>query len=300
MISCSACGCRTLRLFPQPVIGRVVDAAEREGGPQVVGLGGVVVDDVEYDLDAGRMQRPDHRLELGDLAVRPGCGGVAVVRGQEGDRVVTPVIRQAAVREPSLGHELVHRHQLDRGDAQPRQVLDHGRMGQPGVGAALPRRHQRMAQREAAHVRLVDEGLVIRGPRRLVVAPVERRVDDHVPRHVRGAVRGADGRAVVHPVGVQRLMPAQLALDGLAVRVEQELRRIAPVPQFRLVGTVYPVAVPLAGPDSRQVAMPDEAIHLGQRDPGLRAPGRGLAVARLGQAQLDGRRHLGEQGEIGA
>src|SRR5215475_9367621 len=41
---------------PQPVIGCVVDAAERQGGPEVVPLGRVIEDDVEDDLDAGVVQ----------------------------------------------------------------------------------------------------------------------------------------------------------------------------------------------------------------------------------------------------
>ena len=41
----------------QPVVGLVVDAAEGQGRAQVVALGGVVVDDVEDDLDAGAVQR---------------------------------------------------------------------------------------------------------------------------------------------------------------------------------------------------------------------------------------------------
>ena len=32
--------------------------------------------------------------------------------------------------------ELVHRHQLDRGDAEPAQVVDHRRVGEARVGAA--------------------------------------------------------------------------------------------------------------------------------------------------------------------
>ena len=39
-------------------------------GPERAALGRVVVDDVEDDLDAGRVQRLHHGLELGDLAVR--------------------------------------------------------------------------------------------------------------------------------------------------------------------------------------------------------------------------------------
>ena len=51
----------------EPVVGGVVDALERQDRAEVVALGGVVVDDVEDHLDAGLVQRPHHRLELGDL-----------------------------------------------------------------------------------------------------------------------------------------------------------------------------------------------------------------------------------------
>ena len=51
----------------QPVVVGVVDAAERQRRAEVVAFGGVVVDDVEDHLEAGVVQRPHHRLELGHL-----------------------------------------------------------------------------------------------------------------------------------------------------------------------------------------------------------------------------------------
>ena len=48
---------RVLRL--ELVVARVVDAAQGQGRAEVAALGGVVVDDVEDDLDPGRVQRPD-------------------------------------------------------------------------------------------------------------------------------------------------------------------------------------------------------------------------------------------------
>jgi hypothetical protein len=58
----------------------------------VVALGGVVVDDVEDHLDAGLVQRLDHRLELQHLLPAGAVGGVPVVRGEEADGVVAPVV----------------------------------------------------------------------------------------------------------------------------------------------------------------------------------------------------------------
>jgi hypothetical protein len=54
----------------EPVVAGVVDAAEAQRRPGLVALGGVVVDHVEDDLDAGRVQRPHHRLELAHLSAR--------------------------------------------------------------------------------------------------------------------------------------------------------------------------------------------------------------------------------------
>jgi hypothetical protein len=85
----------------------------------------------------GRVQRLDHRLELADQA----GGAVAVVGREEADRVVAPVVAQAALDQMAVVDEGVHRHQLDRSDAQALEVVDDRRRGQAGVGAAQVRRH---------------------------------------------------------------------------------------------------------------------------------------------------------------
>jgi hypothetical protein len=125
-----------LVVVDQPVVRRVVDAAERQRRPEVVALGGVVVDDVQDDLDAGRVQRLDHRLELLHLPAVPAERRVVVVRGEEADRVVAPVVASGPGRPGAVVHELVHRHQLDGGDPELLEVLDHRRVGQPRVRAA--------------------------------------------------------------------------------------------------------------------------------------------------------------------
>ena len=66
----------------------VVQAAEGQRRPERAGLGGVVVDHVQDDLEAGAVQRLDHLLELADLLAavdadprRPGLPA-PVVAGQ--------------------------------------------------------------------------------------------------------------------------------------------------------------------------------------------------------------------------
>ena len=66
----------------EPVVRRVVDPLEREHGTEVVALRGVVVDDVEDDLDAGRVQGLDHPLELLDLLTLLPRRRILVVRRQ--------------------------------------------------------------------------------------------------------------------------------------------------------------------------------------------------------------------------
>src|SRR3546814_9611477 len=50
------------RIAVENVVAGVVGAAEREGGAQVAALCGVVVDDVEDDLDAGLVEAAHHQL----------------------------------------------------------------------------------------------------------------------------------------------------------------------------------------------------------------------------------------------
>ena len=119
------------------VVVALAEAAEHQRRPVVPALAGVVVDDVEDHLDAGaRAARLHHRLELVDLSPGAAVGGVAGVRREEPEGAVAPVVAGAARRERRLGDRVVHGLQLDGGDAEPQQVLDRGRVGEAGVGAA--------------------------------------------------------------------------------------------------------------------------------------------------------------------
>ena len=214
------------------------------------------------------------------------------MRREEADGVVTPVVRQPAFGQEAVGDELVHGHKLHRGDAEFLQVLDDRGMRKPGVGAPLRLRHAGMQLGEAAHVRLVDHRLVVLRPRRAVAAPVEVRVHHHRARHVRRGVGIVALVGVIERVGEHRRIPVDAALDRLRVGVEQQLRRIAAVPGGWIVGPVHPVAVALARPHAGQVTVPDEPVHLAQRQPGL-----GAVVAE--QAQLDLIGNVGVQREVG-
>ena len=72
-----------------------------EHRPEVVALGGVVVDDVEDHLDAGAVQRLHHPLELAHLLAARAGRGVERVRREVADRAVAPVVRQARGRRGS-------------------------------------------------------------------------------------------------------------------------------------------------------------------------------------------------------
>ena len=88
-------------LVDQPVVGGVVDAAEVDRRAEVVAFGGVVVHHVEDDLDAVLMKRPDHGLEFGHRTAGPPVRGVLVVRGEEPEGVVAPVVSQPQVQQPA-------------------------------------------------------------------------------------------------------------------------------------------------------------------------------------------------------
>jgi hypothetical protein len=283
----------------EPVVGGVVDAAEREHRTEVVALGGVVVDDVEDHLDAREVQRLDHALELAHLLAADAGRGVERVRREEADRRVAPVVRQPAVDEEGLVGDVVNGQQLDGRDAERLQVLERGRVGEPRVGAAQVLAHVRVELREALDVHLVDDQLVQRDVGAAVALPVEAGVDHHALGD-RGRVvlvvelevglldRPAVGRHVGQHVG---LAPAHRPLDRLGVGIEQQLARVEAVARPGVVGAVHAVAVALAGADARQVAVPVVRRVLDDLD-------ARLVVVGVEQAELDALGVLGEQREV--
>ncbi len=70
----------------------------------------------------------------------------------------------------------MHRHQLDRRDAEPLQVLDHRGVPDARVRAALLLRHVGMQLRQALDVGLVDHRLAVQVARLPVALPVEERL----------------------------------------------------------------------------------------------------------------------------
>src|SRR5262249_26017360 len=139
----------------EDVVRHVVQPAKAESGAVVVTLRGVVEHDVEDDLDAGSVQRLDHVTKLVDGPLRIATGAVGVVRREERDGRVAPVVDLAG--GSVLDVELENGQELHRADAQILEVWD--LLDQPGEGAApfggYPR--ARVAG-EAAHVHLVDDG----------------------------------------------------------------------------------------------------------------------------------------------
>ena len=94
-----------------------------------------------------RVQRLDHPLELADLLAARAGRGVQRVRREVADRAVAPVVGQPALDEEALVDDVVHRQQLDRGDAELAQVGDRG--------LARPRRRCRAGPRGSPRCTLV-------------------------------------------------------------------------------------------------------------------------------------------------
>ena len=131
----------------------------------------MVEDHVEDHFDAGAVQGQHHLLELADLAARLAADGVAAVRGEKRQRIVTPVIHPPARLAQAVVHgKLEHRHQLDRRHAQRLQVGN--LLDQPQVRARMAHA-ARLGAGEAADVHLVDHRLVQAAAEMAVALPVE-------------------------------------------------------------------------------------------------------------------------------
>src|SRR3954452_4451472 len=262
MTSCSAAGRWVSSVLPTPgvvdvvpavlgqaVVRRVVQAAKAQRRPVLVALGGVVVDDVEQDLEARGMERADHLLELGDGVAR---GRVLVVRGEVADWLVAPEGAQTPGDERAVVGELADGQELDGRDAEALELLDDGGMRGARVRAAQRLGHVGVQVSEPFDVGLIDDRVGERRARRSVVAPFER-LGTHDGA---GDVRGGVGRVV----SVDGRVPLDAAPDGAGVGIEEQLGRVAAQARARVPRTVDPEAVARAVAGTGHTALPDVAI----------------------------------------
>ena len=150
----------------------------------------------------------------------------------------------------------------------------------------------------ALDVQLVDHRLVPRRPRRAVVPPRERIVDDRRERRVGRAVAIVRRRVVgsAHPEAEERVVPARRATDDLRVRIHDQLARVEAVAVLRRIGAVDAKAVELTRVDVGKVAVPHHVGMFRQRN-GQRFH---LRVDRIEQAELDAGCVLGKNREVDA
>src|SRR5262249_60819308 len=110
--------------------------------------------DSENDLEAGWMERLDHVPELVNRTKRIAAGTVGLMRREEGNRRVPPIVNAAS--RTVLHVKLEHRQQLHRRDAQPLEIRNLFDQTREGAACPFADSRARMA-REAAHVQLVDD-----------------------------------------------------------------------------------------------------------------------------------------------
>src|SRR5262249_1988593 len=139
----------------QDIVSAVVETAETQRRPAVVAFGGVIEDNVENDLYARPVQRFNHVAKFVDRAERIPTRTVTLVRGEERDGRVSPVVDPPG--RGILGIELKYRQQFDGGDAESLEIwylLD-----QTGIVATVFSRNPGTGMaRETSHVHLVNDG----------------------------------------------------------------------------------------------------------------------------------------------
>ena len=229
--------------------GRVVEAAEGQGGTELVTLAVVVEDDVEDRLHARGVQRVGRRAHL-----RPAAGRKARIGRAEHDRIVAPGVREAEGRQVPLVDEGVGRHDLDRGDPERGQMRDRGGMGQSGEGSARAFGDRGIEAREAAQVELVDD---------------ERFGSDPLAAGLARRRRAGDGLrrmgAAVLAEGEHRGMQTERAVEAPCIGVGEQLGGVEAPPARRIVSTLDAKAVARARAKSGREAAKDAARVAGHR-----------------------------------
>ena len=270
----------------ESVVAGIVDAAHGEDGAGVVALGGVVIDDIENHFDPCRVEHPHHFLEFihGIL----GAGGAKTRIGRKvAERVVAPVVHEAAIDDMLLVGMEMNGHQLDGGDAEALEVGDGSLAGQTRVGAAQFFGNLGMPLCEALHMKFVENRVVPGCAGRKAAVPSKGGID-HAGE---GGGRGGVGSGIQN-----RGIPHKTPRNRFGIRVEEDFVRMETMSRGWFVWPMDAVAIDQPRPRSVQVAVPDLVGFLRKCQP----PRLGSGFGGVEQAQLNKCGVLRKQREIHA
>ena len=159
-----------ITIVPDPIIATVINSAQREDGAFEIQFGAVVQNDIENDLNPRFVQRFYRVAKLIKRTLRR--AGIGRMQREHGHRVVAPVVRQAQPLKSRFAGKMRHRQQLQRGNAETLEIVDHHRMTQRFIGSANLFRQVRMQIRQPFDMRFVNHGIAPRRARRGIILPV--------------------------------------------------------------------------------------------------------------------------------
>jgi len=245
------------------VIGEVVEPAEEAGGAVRAALAGVIVDDVEDDLDPGTVKSPDHVAELPD---RVAGRGVSRLGGEKAEGVVSPVVDEAPLEEETVVEMLVHREKLHGGDSQVLQIPGRGGVRQARVSAAKGIRYVRVPFGKALHMEFEDDRITHGGSRRGIAFPVVNVGRRHeCPWGVGAAVDGIhESRIGARAEGG---MVARGTVDAPGVGIEEKLVAVEKESGERIPGSVDAIPIGASRRNPRDAEEPGVPVFGGEGEP---------------------------------
>src|SRR5438270_12148745 len=240
------------------------------------------------------MQDLYHGLEFINAVAR----AIPGLWSKKSNRVVAPIITQTSLHQSSVVHKCVHRHQFHRGYAELFQIINHWCGGQTGISSAQRRRHIRMLNREALHVRFENYGAMPRSSRRRISSPGKCRIDHDALQHSCRAVAAVEGKVFMAAsdfVTEKRVVPPHAILNLPGIRIEQKFVTVKAQPFGWIVRTMHSISIYETWASFRQITVPTLVGIFRHQNAICFTPSRGIE-----KTQLDFFRALGKEREIHA
>ena len=230
----------------------------------MIAFGGMVVDNVENELDAGVVQSRNGRSKC----IEGTIDSVAGIGSEEGHRVVAPVVAQAALDQMPIIDKRVDRQQFNCGDPETLEMIDHCGGGQAAIRSAPCRRHVLAQLREAFDVRFINNRVAPGNGGPAFFAPGEGFVHNHTLRHTARIVAPVEreiGACAAGAVAEMRIAPDESSRELLCIRINKQFVRVEAQSTLGVIGAMHPIAIELPRGHIAQVAVPDILCAFRQR-----------------------------------